>query len=95
MMARILEIDEIAPAFKRYLIHEPVIARRHRAGQFVMILIHDHAERIPLTIADSDAVRGTIRPARQTDSHREPGHVRVHRRWRRHRAVAAHRPRPA
>jgi ferredoxin--NADP+ reductase len=60
MMARILEIDEIAPAFKRYLIHEPVIARRHRAGQFVMILIHDHAERIPLTIADSDAVRGTI-----------------------------------
>ena len=60
MMARILEIDEIAPAFKRYLIHEPVIARRHRAGQFVMVLIHDHAERIPLTIADSDAVRGTI-----------------------------------
>ena len=59
-MARILEIDEIAPAFKRYLIHEPVIARRHRAGQFVMVLLHDHAERIPLTIADSDAVRGTI-----------------------------------
>jgi len=59
-MARILEIDEIAPAFKRYLIHEPVIARRHRAGQFVMVLIHDHAERIPLTIADSDADRGTI-----------------------------------
>jgi ferredoxin--NADP+ reductase len=60
MGAKILEIDEIAPAFKRYLIHEPVIARKHRAGQFVMILIHDHAERIPLTIADSDAVRGTI-----------------------------------
>ena len=59
-MARILEIDEIAPAFKSYLIHEPMIARKHRAGQFVMILIHDHAERIPLTIADSDAVRGTI-----------------------------------
>jgi NAD(P)H-flavin reductase len=59
-MARILEVDEIAPAFKRYLVHEPVVANRHRAGQFVMVLLHDHSERIPLTIADSDAIRGTI-----------------------------------
>ena len=60
-MARILEIDEIAPAFKSYIIHDPVIAKRHRAGQFVIVLIHEQSERIPLTIADSDAVRGTIR----------------------------------
>ena len=60
-MARILEIEEIAPAFKSYIIHDPVIARRHRAGQFVIVLLHDQSERIPLTIADSDAVRGTIR----------------------------------
>jgi len=60
-MARILEIEEIAPAFKSYIIHDPVIARRHRAGQFVMVLLHEESERIPLTIADSDAVRGTIR----------------------------------
>ena len=60
-MARILEIGEIAPAFKSYIIHDPVIARRHRAGQFVIVLLHENSERIPLTIADSDAVRGTIR----------------------------------
>ena len=60
-MARILEIEEIAPAFKSFIIHDPVIARRHRAGQFVMTLLHENSERIPLTIADSDAVRGTIR----------------------------------
>jgi len=60
-MARILEIEEIAPAFKSYIIHDPVIARRHRAGQFVIVLLHEESERIPLTIADSDAVRGTIR----------------------------------
>jgi len=59
-MARILDIDELAPAFKRYLIHTPVIARKHRAGQFVMVMLHERSERIPLTIADSDAVRGTI-----------------------------------
>jgi len=60
-MARILEMEEIAPAFKSFIIHDPVIARRHRAGQFVMVMLHEHSERIPLTIADSDAVRGTIR----------------------------------
>jgi ferredoxin--NADP+ reductase len=59
-LARIIEIDEIAPAFKRFLVHEPVIAAKHRAGQFVMVLLHENSERIPLTIADSDAVRGTI-----------------------------------
>ena len=59
-MAKIIGIDEIAPAFKRYLLYEPVIATKHRAGQFVMVLIHDHAERIPLTIADSDPKKGTI-----------------------------------
>jgi ferredoxin--NADP+ reductase len=59
-MASIKEIDEIAPAFKRFLVHEPVIAAKHRAGQFVMVLLHNRSERIPLTIADSDANRGTI-----------------------------------
>ena len=60
-MARILEVEEIAPSFKSYIIHDPVIARRHRAGQFVMVMLHEQSERIPLTIAGSDAVRGTIR----------------------------------
>jgi NAD(P)H-flavin reductase len=60
-MARILEVEEIAPSFKSYIIHDPVIARRHRAGQFVMVMLHEQSERVPLTIADSDAVRGTIR----------------------------------
>jgi ferredoxin--NADP+ reductase len=59
-MARILKIDEIAPGFKRYLIEESVVARRHQAGQFVVVLLNDLGERIPLTIAASDALRGTI-----------------------------------
>jgi ferredoxin--NADP+ reductase len=59
-VAKILEIKEIAPDFKQYLIRDPTVARKHRAGQFVIVLLHEHAERIPLTIADSDAERGTI-----------------------------------
>jgi len=56
----LLEVEEIAPAFKRYLVAAPEIARKHRAGQFVIVLLHGQGERIPLTIADSDAAAGTI-----------------------------------
>jgi ferredoxin--NADP+ reductase len=59
-MARILDIHEIAPGFRRYLVESPEVARKHRAGQFAIVMLHDHAERIPLTIADSDAIDGTI-----------------------------------
>jgi ferredoxin--NADP+ reductase len=59
-MAELVDIVEIAPAFKRYLVHAPEIARKHQAGQFVMVLLHEHGERIPLTIAGTDAEAGTI-----------------------------------
>jgi len=59
-MAELLKIDEIAPQFKRYLVRAPRVARKHRAGQFVIVLLHNHGERIPLTIADADPEQGTI-----------------------------------
>jgi len=52
--------EEIAPKFWRFLVQAPEIARKHRAGQFVIILLDGHGERIPLTIAASDPVGGTI-----------------------------------
>jgi ferredoxin--NADP+ reductase len=59
-VARLVDVRTIAPGFKQYLVEAPEIARKHRAGQFVIVLLHDHGERIPLTIADSDAEAGTI-----------------------------------
>ena len=41
-------------------VEAPRVARRHRAGQFVMLRPHAHSERIPLTIADVDRDRGSI-----------------------------------
>jgi ferredoxin--NADP+ reductase len=38
----------------------PRVARRHRAGQFVIVRPHGSSERIPLTIADADRQKGTI-----------------------------------
>jgi len=59
-VAKIVSIEEIAPAFKRYVIEAPEISRKHQAGQFVIVLISESAERIPLTIADTDPEAGTI-----------------------------------
>ncbi len=38
----------------------PLIAKRAKPGQFVIIRVHSRGERIPLTIADTDAERGVI-----------------------------------
>jgi NAD(P)H-flavin reductase len=38
----------------------PLMARAARPGQFVIVMCDEHGERIPLTIADFDASRGTI-----------------------------------
>jgi len=44
----------------RFEIMAPRIAEKRKAGQFVIIRLHEHGERIPLTIADADPERGTI-----------------------------------
>jgi NAD(P)H-flavin reductase len=41
-------------------VHHPLMARAARPGQFVMVMLTDHGERIPLTIADFDRTKGTI-----------------------------------
>jgi sulfide dehydrogenase subunit beta len=41
-------------------IRHPRMARAARPGQFVIVMSHPEGERIPLTIADYDAARGTV-----------------------------------
>lgn len=41
-------------------IRHPMMARAARPGQFVIVMSHEHGERIPLTLADFDRERGTI-----------------------------------
>jgi ferredoxin--NADP+ reductase len=59
-MFPIVEAAFLAPEIKRFVIEAPRIARKRRAGQFVILRVYDQGERIPLTIADGDARRGTI-----------------------------------
>ena len=56
----VLENEVLAEKVNRYRIHAPPIAGRRQAGQFVIIRIDEDGERIPLTIADADAERGTL-----------------------------------
>lgn len=39
----------------------PLIAQSRRAGNFVIVRVDKNSERMPLTIADADKVRGTIK----------------------------------
>jgi len=41
-------------------VEHPMMARAAQPGQFVIVMLHDHSERIPLTIADFDQKTGTI-----------------------------------
>ena len=60
MANRIIEKSAIADSICRFIIEAPKIARKRKAGNFVVVRANEYAERIPLTIVDSDIERGTI-----------------------------------
>jgi NAD(P)H-flavin reductase len=41
-------------------VESPLLARAAEPGQFVIVILHERGERIPLTIADFDRKKGTI-----------------------------------
>ena len=41
-------------------VEHPMMAKAAHPGQFVIVMLHEHGERIPLTIADFDRIKGTI-----------------------------------
>lgn len=59
-MNKIVKAEFLAADIKRFVIEAPKIARKRKAGQFVIVRSHDKGERIPLTIADGDTTQGTI-----------------------------------
>lgn len=56
----ITHAEFLASGIKRLRIQAPRIARKQQPGQFVIVRLHDHGERIPLTIASSDPEKGTV-----------------------------------
>jgi ferredoxin--NADP+ reductase len=59
-MSKILSRRELVPKIHELVIEAPRIARKARAGQFVVVMADESGERVPLTIADFDRQRGTV-----------------------------------
>ena len=60
MPVPILSNIEIAPSIFEMIVEHPRLAAKAQPGHFVIVMADDISERIPLTIADFDAEKGTI-----------------------------------
>ena len=59
-MNKILSKQQLSDKVFKLEVEAPLIARSRRAGHFVIVRVGEKGERMPLTIADADPVRGTI-----------------------------------
>jgi len=59
-MYRIVEKIRLTPEAVLLRVEAPRIARRRKAGQFVVLRVDETGERIPLTIVGSDPEAGTV-----------------------------------
>ena len=59
-MSKIITKKYLSSNVVQIEIDAPLIARKRKAGHFVIIRIGDRGERIPLTIAKADSIKGTI-----------------------------------
>lgn len=59
-MFKILERQDLTPTVHSFKIEAPAVARKAKAGQFIILRIDERGERIPLTIADYDAKSGVV-----------------------------------
>jgi ferredoxin/flavodoxin---NADP+ reductase len=59
-MNKIIEKEFLSPLVFRMKVEAPEIAKKRKAGQFIILRVSDRGERIPLTIADADPGAGWI-----------------------------------
>lgn len=59
-MFQIREARWLAPQVRWIEVEAPRVASHHKPGHFVIVRVREVGERIPLTIADSNRVEGTI-----------------------------------
>jgi len=57
---KILLKQDLTPQTKLFKMAAPAVAKKARAGQFVVVRIDERGERIPLTVADWDEKEGTV-----------------------------------
>ena len=60
-MHRIVYKKQLSENVKLFDVEAPLVAKKFKAGQFLIVKIDEKGERIPLTIVDTDKENGTIR----------------------------------
>lgn len=60
-MFKIVERTELNPIEFEIFVEAPRIAKKAKAGQFVILRIDELGERIPLTVVDTDEEKGLVR----------------------------------
>lgn len=59
-MNKIVSKEQLSDKVFRFEVEAPLIAKSRKPGNFVILRVGKHGERIPLTIQDADAIKGTI-----------------------------------
>ena len=59
-MYKIVKKQSLNPTVTYMEIEAPLVARKAEPGQFIILRVDENGERIPLTIADYDRVKGTV-----------------------------------
>ena len=59
-MFKILEKTALNPSMTKMVVDAPLIAKKAKPGQFIIFRVDEYGERVPLTIADYDAEKGTV-----------------------------------
>ena len=60
-MYKIIIKKSLNPTVTMMEIEAPLVAKKAKAGQFIILRVDEEGERIPLTIAGTDAERGTVK----------------------------------
>ena len=59
-MFKIVKRRELNPTVTELVIEAPLVAKKAKAGQFIIVRARDDSERIPLTVAGTDPAAGTV-----------------------------------
>ena len=59
-MYRIARKVALRPTVTLYEIEAPLVAKKAQPGQFIILRVDENGERIPITIHDYDAEKGTV-----------------------------------
>lgn len=59
-MYKIVKKENLANNVKLFEIYAPLVAKKAKPGNFIVLRVDEHGERVPLTITDFDTKKGTV-----------------------------------